>query len=73
MTPKGVYEPWMLFRKTIGEKTVAENLRRWKTGGLRRLATDKPLPDAIPSGRTPDRERKTARPGCQGRRASGLS
>ena len=26
------------------------------TGGLRRLSTDKPLPDVIPSGRTPDRE-----------------
>ena len=56
VTPKGAYEPWMLFRKPIAEKTVAENLRRWKTGGLRRLGADKPLPDAIPSGRTPDRE-----------------
>jgi DNA modification methylase len=35
---------------------VAENLRRWKTGGLRRMSADKPLPDAIASGRTPDRE-----------------
>jgi site-specific DNA-methyltransferase (adenine-specific) len=56
VTPKGAYEPWMLFRKPISEKTVAENLRRWKTGGLRRMSTDKPLPDAILSGRTPDRE-----------------
>jgi site-specific DNA-methyltransferase (adenine-specific) len=56
VTPKGAYEPWMLFRKPIEERTVAENLRRWKTGGLRRLAADKPLPDVIPSGRTPDRE-----------------
>ena len=46
----------MLFRKPIGAKTVAENLRRWKTGGLRRLGPVKPLPDSIPSGRTPDRE-----------------
>ena len=46
----------MLFRKPISEKTVAANLRRWQTGGLRRLSADKPLPDAIPSGRTPDRE-----------------
>lgn len=46
----------MLFRKPIAEKTVAENLRRWKTGGLRRLGPNKPLPDSIPSGRTPDRE-----------------
>ncbi|MCK9588168.1 MAG: hypothetical protein M0Q93_02260 [Terrimicrobiaceae bacterium] len=34
VTPKGAYEPWMLFRKPIAEKTVAENLRRWKTGGV---------------------------------------
>ena len=56
VTPKGAYEPWMLFRKPIAEKTVAANLRKWKTGGLRRLGPDKPLPDAIMSGRTPDRE-----------------
>src|SRR5437667_11757862 len=42
-----------LFRKPIDTNTVAENLRRWKTGALRRLSTEKPLPDAIPSGRTP--------------------
>lgn len=56
VNPKGAYEPWMLFRKPIETKTVAENLRKWKTGGLRRLSTDRPLPDAIPSGRTPKRE-----------------
>jgi site-specific DNA-methyltransferase (adenine-specific) len=56
VTPKGAYEPWMLFRKPIVERTVAENLRRWKTGALRRLSADKPLADVIPSGRTPDRE-----------------
>ena len=56
VTPKGAYEPWMLFRKPLGEKTVAENLRKWKTGGLRRLSADKPLPEVVPSGRTPKRE-----------------
>ena len=56
VTPKAAYEPWMLFRKPISERTVAENLRRWKTGGLRRLNVDRPLPDVIPSGRTPDRD-----------------
>jgi DNA modification methylase len=56
VTPKGAYEPWMLFRKPILERTVAENLRRWRTGGLRRLNADRPLQDAIPSGRTPERE-----------------
>src|SRR3990172_6059830 len=53
VTPRSAYEPWMLFRKPISERTVAENLRRWGAGGLRRLGLDKPLPEAIPSGRTP--------------------
>lgn len=53
VTPRSAYEPWMLFRKPISERTVADNLRQWKTGGLRRLLTDKPLPEAIPSTRTP--------------------
>src|SRR5439155_329524 len=35
VTPKGAYEPWMLFRKPISEKTVAGNLRRWQAGGWR--------------------------------------
>ena len=56
VTPRGGYEPWMLFRKPISEKTVAANLRRWGTGGLRRLAGEKPFPDVIQSGRTPDVE-----------------
>ncbi len=64
VTAKGSYEPWMLFRKPISERTVAENLRRWKTGGLRRLSLDKPLPDVIPSGRTPDREEAIADHPC---------
>ena len=56
VTAKGGYEPWMLFRKPISEKTVAGNLRHWSTGALRRLSVEKPLPDVIASGRTPDRE-----------------
>jgi hypothetical protein len=43
---------------------VAENLRTWKTGALRRLSVDKPLPDAIPSGRTPKREEAIADHPC---------
>jgi len=56
VTPRSACEPWMLFRKPISERTVAENLRRFGTGGLRRMAKDKPLPEAIPSSRTPDLE-----------------
>lgn len=64
VSPKGAYEPWMLFRKPIGTKTVAECLRRQKTGGLRRLSPDKPLPDAIPSGRTPKCEEEISDHPC---------
>lgn len=56
VTPRGCYEPWMLFRKPIGEKTVAANLRKWGTGALRRLNVDQPLPDIIQSGKTPSAE-----------------
>ena len=56
VTPRGCYEPWMLFRKPLSERTVAENLRRWGVGGLRRLADEKPLPDVIQSSRTPEIE-----------------
>ena len=60
VTPRGNYEPWMLFRKPIAEHTVAANLRKWGTGGLRMLAGGKPLPDVIPSFKTPDCEREIA-------------
>lgn len=56
VTPRSAYEPWMLFRKPISEPTVAANLRKWKTGGLRRTTHDRPLPEAIPSCRTPTEE-----------------
>lgn len=60
VTPRGNYEPWLLFRKPIAEKTVAQNLRKWATGGLRMLAGNRPLPDVIPSSRTPQAERQLA-------------
>lgn len=60
VTPRGNYEPWMLFRKPISEKTVAQNLRKWSAGGLRMLNGGKPLPDVIPSFKTPAREREVA-------------
>ncbi|MEI8341454.1 MAG: DNA methyltransferase [Verrucomicrobiota bacterium] len=60
VTPRGNYEPWMLFRKPISERTVAANLRRWGTGGLRMLCGGRPLPDVIPSFKTPAREKEIA-------------
>lgn len=43
--PRSGWEPWGLFRKPISEPTVAENLRRWGTGGFRRTGDDEPFWD----------------------------
>lgn len=57
--PRSVWQPWGLFRKPI-EGRVADNLRSWKTGALRRLSQDTPFTDVIESGRTPEMERQIA-------------
>lgn len=57
--PRGCWEPWGLFRKPF-QGTLVENLRRWKTGALRRPAPDKPFVDLIESQRTPQEERTIA-------------
>jgi len=64
VTAKGCYEPWMLFRKPISEKTVAANLRKWKTGGLRMLAENKPFPELIMSTKTPKIEEEISNHPC---------
>lgn len=58
--PRSSWEPWGLYRKPIDTSTVADNLRKWGTGGLRRPALDTPFSDVIESGVTPARERKLA-------------
>lgn len=58
--PKGMWEPWGLYRKPLSEKTVAENLRKWNAGALRRENTGEPFCDLIQSGRTPQIEREIA-------------
>lgn len=59
--PRAHWEPWGLFRKPLEEGlTVAENLRKWKAGALRRDPDGNPLPDVIPSERTPDKEKEIA-------------
>lgn len=57
--PRGCYEPWGLFRKPMGDLKVADCLREFQTGGLRRYP-DGPFEDVIPSERTPQREREIA-------------
>lgn len=58
--PRSCWEPWGLFRKPISEKTVAANLRRWGTGGLRRVSRDDPFRDVIESTPTRASEREIA-------------
>jgi site-specific DNA-methyltransferase (adenine-specific) len=57
--PRSCWEPWGLFRRPFNG-TLAENLRLWSTGGLRRLPDGNPFPDVIESIRTPRCERKIA-------------
>jgi DNA modification methylase len=57
--PRSCWEPWGIFRKPI-EGTVAENLRRWGTGGLRRLPGGEPLKDVIACSPTRGREKEIA-------------
>lgn len=59
--PRGCFEPWGIFRKPLPAKmTVAECLRKFQTGGLRRLADGNPFCDVVVSERTPKRERDIA-------------
>ncbi len=53
------WEPWGIFRKPL-EGTVAENLKRWGTGGLRRLSASAPFKDVIASAPTGKAERAIA-------------
>jgi site-specific DNA-methyltransferase (adenine-specific) len=59
--PRGCYEPWGIFRKPLPPKmTVAECLREYQTGALRRTTAARPFEDVIRSGRTPRTERAIA-------------
>lgn len=57
--PRSGWEPWGLFRKPC-EGRVQDNLRRWGTGGLRRISDDDPFSDVIRSGPTRKEERALA-------------
>ena len=57
--PRSAFEPWGLFRKPF-EGTLAQNLRNWGTGGLRRPNAEVPFTDVIASSRTPQEERAIA-------------
>ncbi len=53
------WEPWGVFRKPL-DGTVAANLRRWGTGGLRRIGAAAPFKDVIASAPTGRAERAIA-------------
>lgn len=57
--PKSCWEPWGLFRKPC-EGRVQDNLREWKTGGLRRISESEPFKDLIPSSPARGLEREAA-------------
>jgi DNA modification methylase len=58
--PRGCWEPWAIFRKPLRAGTVAQNLRECGVGGLRRIDSETPFLDVIPSSTTPQRERAIA-------------
>ena len=57
--PRSCWEPWGLFRKPC-EGRVQDNLRKWKTGGLSRVSSERPFCDVIQSSPTRSLEREIA-------------
>lgn len=57
--PRSGWEPWGLFRKPCRGR-VQDNLREWKTGGLRRVSEEQPFGDVIKSAPTRGMEREIA-------------
>ena len=56
---RSMWEPWLMFRKPIDGR-VQDNLRRWGTGGFRRISATRPFGDVIESAPTRAAERKLA-------------
>jgi DNA modification methylase len=57
--PRSGWEPWGVFRKPC-EGRVQDNLRKWGTGGLRRISKAEPFADVIRSAPTRPKERLIA-------------
>lgn len=57
--PRSMWEPWLIFRKPL-EGRVQDNLRKWGTGGFRRISSERPFGDVIESSPTRAAERKVA-------------
>ena len=59
MMARSCWEPWGIFRKPL-DGTAAQNLRKWRTGGLRRVSDDEPFKDVITCSPTRGPEKKIA-------------
>lgn len=57
--PRSQHEPWVVLRKPL-EGRVQDNLRKWKTGGFRRISENQPFGDVIKSRPTPTAEKQLA-------------
>ena len=57
--PRSMWEPWLVFRKPLDGR-VQDNLRKWGTGGFRRLSAERPFGDVIESSPTRPSERELA-------------
>ena len=57
--PRSMFEPWVIFRRPL-EGRVQDNLRKWKTGGFRRVSEHKPFGDVIKSSPTSKIEKTIA-------------
>ncbi|MHB1257158.1 MAG: DNA-methyltransferase [Thiobacillus sp.] len=57
--PRSMWEPWLVFRKPLVGR-VQDNLRRWGTGGFRRISEERPFGDVIASAPTRPAERSLA-------------
>lgn len=57
--PRSMWEPWLVFRKPLDGR-VQDNLRKWGTGGFRRISSERPFGDVIESSPTRPGERAIA-------------
>jgi DNA modification methylase len=57
--PRSMWEPWLMFRKPLDGR-VQDNLRKWQTGGFRRISSERPFRDVIESAPTRSSERQLA-------------
>lgn len=57
--PRSMWEPWLVYRKPLDGR-VQDNLRRWGTGGFRRISEERPFGDVIESTPTRSLEREIA-------------